>query len=78
MKKKIELYLLLFFYFISKIIGLNLSSNLGGTLAWIYGFFSNRNLIGMKNLNLVFPEKKFIEKKKNLKKNVVSFWKSNW
>ena len=68
MKKKIELYLLLFFYFISKIIGLNLSSNLGGTLAWIYGFFSNRNLIGMKNLNLVFPEKKFIEKKKILRK----------
>ena len=64
MKNKIELYLLLFFYFISKIIGLNLSSRLGGTLAWIYGFFSNRNLIGMKNLNLVFPEKKFIEKKK--------------
>ena len=68
MKNKIELYLLLLFFFISKIIGLNLSSHLGGTLAWIYGFFSNRNLIGMKNLNLVFPDKKFIEKKKILRK----------
>ena len=65
MKNKIEFYLLFFFYLISKIIGLNLSSQLGGTLAWIYGFFSNRNFIGMKNLNLVFPEKKFIEKKKS-------------
>ena len=68
MKNKIVFYLLFFFYFISKIIGLNLSSHLGGTLAWIYGFFSNRNFIGMKNLNLVFPEKKFIEKKKILRK----------
>ena len=49
-------------------MGLNISSHLGGTLAWIYGLFSNRNLIGMKNLNLVFPEKKFIEKKKILRK----------
>ena len=68
MKNKIEFYLLFFFYFISKIIGLNLSSYLGGTLAWIYGFFSSRNFIAMKNLNLVFPEKKFIEKKKILRK----------
>ena len=68
MKNKIEFYLLFFFYFISKIIGLNLSSYLGGTLAWIYGFFSSRNFIAMKNLNLVFPEKKFLEKKKILRK----------
>ncbi|MAZ46513.1 MAG: hypothetical protein CMM98_02925 [Rickettsiales bacterium] len=68
MKSKIEFFFLKFFHFISRIIGINLSSYLGGTLAWIYGFFSNRNLIGMKNLNLVFPKKSEIEKKKILRK----------
>ena len=65
MKNKVEFFLVLFFCSISRIIGINYSSYLGGTLAWIYGFFSRRNLIGMKNLNLVFPKKSIIEKKKN-------------
>ena len=68
MKNKIEFFLLLFFYLISLLIGINLSSRLGGVLAWAYGFFSNRNLIGMKNLNLVFPEKTYTDKKKILRK----------
>ena len=68
MRSRVEFYLLLFFYFIFRIIGVNLSSYLGGTLAWVYGFFSNRNLIGMKNLNLVFPGKTNLEKKKILRK----------
>ena len=60
MKNKIEFFLLIFFYYISRFIGVRLSSYLGGTLAWIYGFFSKRNLIGIKNLNLVFPSKNLI------------------
>ena len=68
MKNIIEFFLLLFFYFISRIIGLNLSSYLGGILVWSYGLFSKRNLIGMKNLNLAFPKKSNIEKKKILRK----------
>ena len=68
MKNIIEFFLLLFFYFISRIIGLNLSSYLGGILVWSYGLFSKRNLIGMKNLNLAFPKKSSIEKKKILRK----------
>tara|TARA_B100000963_G_scaffold358888_1_gene384681 strand:- start:542 stop:1399 length:858 start_codon:yes stop_codon:yes gene_type:complete len=68
MRNIIEFYLLLFFYFISRIIGVILSSYLGGILASVYGFFSSRNLIGMKNLNLVFPEKSIFEKKKILRK----------
>ena len=64
MKNKIEFFLLLFFYYISRLIGVNLSSYLGGILVWFYGLFSSRNLIGMKNLSLVFPKKNFIEKKK--------------
>ncbi len=68
MKNKVEFFLVLFFCSISRIIGINYSSYLGGTLAWIYGFFSRRNLIGMKNLNLVFPKKSIIEKKKILRK----------
>ena len=68
MKNKIEFFLLLFFYYISRLIGVNLSSYLGGILAWVYGLFSKRNLIGMKNLNLVFPRKNLIEKKKILRR----------
>ena len=68
MKNKVEFFLVLFFYSISRIIGINCSSFLGGTLAWIYGFFSSRNVTGMKNLNLVFPNKSVIEKKKILRK----------
>ena len=68
MKNTIEFFLILFFYFISRIIGLNLSSYLGGILVWSYGLFSKRNLIGMKNLNLVFPKKSNIERKKILRK----------
>ena len=68
MKNTIEFFLILFFYFISRIIGLNLSSYLGGILVWSYGLFSKRNLIGIKNLNLAFPKKSNLEKKKILKK----------
>ena len=68
MKNKIEFFLLLFFYLISRIIGLKLSSSLGGTLVWSYGLFSKRNLIGMKNLDLAFPKKSNVEKKKILRK----------
>ena len=68
MKNKIEFFLLIFFYYISRLIGVRLSSYLGGTLAWIYGFFSKRNLIGIKNLNLVFPRKNLTEKKKILRR----------
>ena len=68
MKNIIEFFLILFFYFISRIIGLNLSSYLGGILVWSYGLFSKRNLIGMKNLNLAFPKKSSKEKKKILRK----------
>ena len=68
MKNTIEFFLILFFYFISRIIGLNLSSYLGGILVWSYGLFSKRNLIGIKNLNLAFPKKSNLEKKKILRK----------
>ena len=68
MKNKIEFFLLLFFYYISRLIGVKLSSNMGGSLAWVYGLFSKRNLIGMKNLNLVFPRKNLTEKKKILRR----------
>ena len=63
MKNKIKFFFTIIFYLISLLIGINLSSRLGGVLAWAYGFFSNRNLIGMKNLNLVFPEKTYTDKK---------------
>ena len=55
--------LLIFFYFVSKIIGLRLSSILGGIIVYCYGIFSQKNSIGIKNLTIVFPEKTLREKK---------------
>ena len=69
--------LLIFFYFFSKIIGLRLSSILGGIIVYCYGIFSQKNSIGIKNLTIVFPEKTLREKKSYFKKNVVSLWSSN-
>ena len=51
-------------YFFFKIIGLKLSSFLGGTIFFIYGLFSKRNIIAMRNLNKVFPKKNTQSKKK--------------
>jgi len=68
MKNTIEFFLILFFYFISRIIGLNLSSYLGGILVWSYGLFSKKKLIGMKKLKLTFSKKSNIKKKKILRK----------
>jgi len=43
-------FYLIFFYFFSKIIGLRLSSMLGGIIVYCYGIFSQKNSIGSKNL----------------------------
>ena len=56
------------FYFISKILGMRFSSFLGGMIMYVYGFFSKKNLIGMRNLQIVFPKKTIKEKKAILKK----------
>ncbi len=53
---------------ISKALGLKFSSLLGGIILYTYGIFSTRNKIGMKNLNIVFPKKTKLEKKRILKK----------
>ena len=70
--------LLCVFYFISKILGIRFSSFLGGIVMYTYGYFSKKNLIGMRNLEIVFPKKTIKEKKNYSQKNVVSFWKSYW
>tara|TARA_B100000989_G_scaffold85558_1_gene61385 strand:- start:2517 stop:3344 length:828 start_codon:yes stop_codon:yes gene_type:complete len=50
-----------------KIIGLKFSSLLGGIIFFIYGLFSKRNIIAMRNLNKVFPRKNIQSKKKIIK-----------
>ena len=65
MKQKLEYLLLKSFYLISKIIGINLSSFLGGILLSIFGYFSSRNSLAEKNLNYAFPKMNLNEKKKN-------------
>ena len=62
-KHHCEYFLLILFYFLSKIIGLEKSSNLGGYLLSVYGKFSSKNKIAIKNLNKIFPNKSLREKK---------------
>ena len=66
--EKIEYLFLLIFYKFSKLIGLNLSSIIGGILLYIYGNFSSRNNIASSNLDRVFPDFKVKEKKKIINK----------
>ena len=47
----------LYFLCFSKNNWIKISSILGGTLMYIFGFFSKKNLIGIKNLGIVFPKK---------------------
>ena len=68
MKEKLEFIFLMIFYLFSKFSGIRISSFTGGILLWIYGFFSSRNIIALKNLNHVYPEKNLKEKKKLFKK----------
>ncbi len=68
MKQKLEYLLLKSFYLISKIIGINLSSFLGGILLSIFGYFSSRNSLAEKNLNYAFPKMNLNEKKRIIKK----------
>lgn len=63
----LEFILIVVSFFFFKIIGLKFSSFLGGTIFYIYGLFSKRNITAMKNLNKVFPRKKIQSKKKIIK-----------
>ena len=64
MKNYIEYFFVNIFVLVSKIIGLKLSSLLGGIILYMFGLFSSRNKIGMKNLNIVFPKKEIRKKKR--------------
>ena len=68
MKKYIEYWTLLFFYYFFKIIGLRASSFLGGMTLSLYGIFSKRNKIIEKNLNIAFPNLNKRKKKIIIKK----------
>ena len=59
----IEYLLILLFYSFFKILGLRLSSITGGLFLWVFGKLTNKNIIAMKNLNKVFPQKSYKEKK---------------
>ena len=78
MKNYIEFFFLYVFFIFSKIIGLKASSFCGGVLLSIYGIFSKKNIIGIRNLSIAFPEMSEKEKKNNFKKDVVSFRKGCW
>ena len=64
MKFFIEYILLFSFYKISGLIGISLSSLLGGIILYFYGFFSKRNSIAIKNLDYAFPSLSKTKKKK--------------
>ncbi len=75
MKKYIEYWALLFFFYLFKIIGLKASSLLGGIIFSIYGKFSKRNKIVHKNLNIAFPKLNERRKKEIIRKMWVHFGK---
>ena len=60
----IEYLSLLIFYYFSKLIGLRISSLTGGIIMSIYGMFSGKNNVAIKNLDKIFPNKNVNEKKK--------------
>lgn len=62
-KNILEYFLLISFYKISKFIGIRFSSLLGGVVLFVYGKFSLKNKIALKNLNKVFPSKNLKQKK---------------
>ena len=62
-KNILEYFLLISFYKISNFIGIRFSSLLGGLVLFVYGKFSLKNKIALKNLNKVFPSKNLKQKK---------------
>ncbi len=56
MKNFIEFLTLFTFYYLFKILGLKVSSFLGGLILFCYGLFSKRNKIVKKNLKKAFPK----------------------
>ena len=60
-KRYLEYLFVIIFFFLSRLIGINLSSLLGGTVFSLYGLFSKRNSIALSNLEKVFPNKKLKE-----------------
>ncbi|MFL2661235.1 MAG: lysophospholipid acyltransferase family protein [Alphaproteobacteria bacterium] len=64
MKNLIEYFFLKFFYFLFKLIGLRISSFLGGMIFYFYGLFSKRNLIVFRNLKRAFPDMEIEESNK--------------
>ena len=56
MKNILEYIVVIFFFWLFKILGLKLSSFLGGLLLSVYGFFSKRNSVAKKNILRVFPK----------------------
>ena len=72
MKKKTKQFLeylaLFLFYKISRILGLKISSMIGGLLLFFYGKFSSKNKIALDNLSKAFPNKTIIEKRNIINK----------
>ena len=56
MKNILEYIVVIFFFWLFKILGLKLSSFLGGVLLSVYGLFSKRNSVAKKNIHRVFPK----------------------
>ena len=67
MKKYIEYWTLLIFFFLFKLLGLKISSFLGGVMFLAYGTFSKRNKIVKKNLSKAFPDLTLNKKNKIIK-----------
>lgn len=70
MKKFIEYFVVKFFFLLFKLLGLRVSSFIGGIILFTYGLFSKRNIIARKNLLKAFPK---ISEKEN-KRIIKEMW----
>ena len=64
MKDFIEYFFVKLFYFLFKLLGIRISSFLGGIIFYCYGSLSKRNIIVYKNLKRAFPDIRPAESRK--------------
>mgnify|MGYP001253674473 CR=1 FL=1 len=66
-----QFFIIIIFFSLYKILGIRLSSIISGYIFWLFGPLFRSNNLAEKNLFKALPESSVINRKKNLKKNLV-------
>ena len=70
LKKYIEYYFTILFFYFFKLLGLRISSFSGGCLLFLFGLLSKRNSLAIKNLRKAFPD----YDSKKINKIIMKMW----